>query len=416
MITSFDSTAASIEQQGLRNTLPAGERPMRMALVCDYLEEGWASMDLFGDMLFDCYRQNHATEVVAERLRPLLRSRFSRFASPTGSGTLWNADRLINRFWDYPRWLSKRAARFDLFHLVDHSYGQLALVLPPGRVVATCHDLDTFRCLVDPEQEPRPRWFRVMAEKTLRGFQRCAHVICVSTATKNQVLRHGLFPVDRITVIPPAVDPVFFTSSAVESSAGFPAVIGGAGQQYLLHVGSTIRRKRIDVLLRVFAAVRKEFPNMRLVRVGGAFSEEQSNLASSLKLDGAIVQCTHLTKTQLAAVYDNAAILLQTSDAEGFGLPVIEAMARGCPVVASDIASLREAGGSVAEYCAVADVEAWAGKVIGLLRERQASPGEWGARRLGVRRHASAFTWDENARQTISIYRRICGGQGQLCR
>jgi glycosyltransferase involved in cell wall biosynthesis len=361
-------------------------------------------MDLFGDMLARCYRSDHAAEISAEQLRPPFHTRFSRLPFPAGAGSRWNTDRLINRYLDYPRWLKKQAARFDLFHLIDHSYGQLARNLPWGSAVVTCHDLDTFRCLLEPNLEPRPRWFRQMIQRTLDGFLQCAHVICPSASTRSQLLAHGLFSEDRVTVIPPGVDPVFFAEPSTELGQS-PA--GTANRTYLLHVGSTIRRKRIDLLLRIFARIAQEFPDVVLLRVGGPLTAEQSQLAATLGVTDKVVHSARLTKEQLAAAYHNAALLLQTSDAEGFGLPVIEAMARGCVVVASDIAPLREAGGPSAEYCPTADIQAWTDIVTRLLRERKTSPDRWELRKQNAQRHASAFTWPENANRTIAVYRRI---------
>jgi glycosyltransferase involved in cell wall biosynthesis len=376
----------------------------RLALLCDFLEEGWPSMDLFGDMLAGCYQAGYSAEISAELVRPPLHRRFSRLPFLGGAGSAWNADRLCNRFVDYPSWLRKQTARFDLFHLIDHSYGQLVRELPRGSAVVTCHDLDTFRCLLEPGLEPRPRWFRQMAQRTLDGFLRAAHVLCPSNFTRSQILVHGLFPADRVTVIPPGVDPVFFAEPAAALPEGFASI---ANRPYLLHVGSTIRRKRIDLLLRIFARVAEEFPDVVLVRVGGPFTAEQTQLAADLEVSRKIVHAPRLSKEQLALAYQNAAVLLQPSDAEGFGLPVIEAMARGAVVVASDIAPLREAGGSAAEYCVTGDIPGWSATVSGLLRERQASQDAWDARRRAARRHASAFTWPENARRTISIYRSV---------
>ena len=385
----------------------------RLALLCDFLEEGWPSMDLFGDMLAHCYQTEHAAEISVEQLRPPLHARFSRLPVRRAAGSLWNADRLINRFYDYPRWLNKQAARFDLFHLIDHSYGQLACELPPGSAVVTCHDLDTFRCLLEPALEPRPRWFRQMARKTLNGFLRCSHVICPSASTRSQLLAHGLFPEHRVTVIPPGVDPAFFAEPETALAKGPDGIASVAGQTYLLHVGSTIRRKRMDVLLRVFANVSREFPKMVLLRVGGALTAEQLQLAADLGVSGKIVHAPHLTREQLAAVYRNSALLLQTSDAEGFGLPVIEAMACGCVVVASDIAALREAGGPAAEYCATANIQAFSAAVAHLLGERETSPDGWEARKRDARRHASAFTWSENANRTLAVYRSVLNRVGR---
>jgi len=293
---------------------------------------------------------------------------------------------------------------------VDHSYSQLIPGLPRGRTVVTCHDLDTFQCILEPQKDPRPRWFRAMAQRSLDGFLQAAHVICVSAYTRANLLRHGLFPPDRITVIPPGADPVFF--AAPEPGHAHVEVLP-PDVPYLLHVGSTIRRKRIDILLQVFARVVRQRPDVRLVRVGGPFTAEQQALARQLGITAQIVQAPYLSKQQLAAVYREAALVLQTSDAEGFGLPVIEALACGVTVVASDLAPLREAGGAEAEYCAVGDLEAWSETVLRLLGQRENDPSGWQLRRRKARQHAQGYTWMENAKQTIAVYQRIYNNPGE---
>jgi len=405
-----ETTLSRPGEDSLKSTRPQVRALPKLGLICDFLEEGWPSMDLFGDMLLQCFLAEHASTIQVQQLRPALHYRFSKIPGLSRAGVSRNADRLLNRFHDYPVWLGKRAAGFDLFHLVDHSYSQLLLDLPPGRGVVTCHDLDTFNCVLEPESDPRPRWFRAMAQRSLNGFLQAAQVICVSDFTRANVLRHGLFPPERLTVIHPGADPVFF--SHPDPSAEASSVLGSAGPNYLLHVGSTIRRKRIDWLLRIFAIVARVFPGIRLVRVGGPLTPEQALLASQLGLDDKIVHAPRLTKAQVAGLYRKAALVLQTSDAEGFGLPVIEALACGCPVVASDLAPLREAGGSAAEFCPLGEMEAWSETVIRLLRERESSPDAWELRRGQARRHASGYTWTENAKQTISVYERVLNGGG----
>src|SRR5207237_3958855 len=133
-------------------------------------------------------------EVAATRVRPAFRRRFARLpAAGKGRGAR-NADRLINRLVDYPLALRRLAGRggFDLFHVVDHSYSQLVHVLPADRAVLTCHDLNTFRCLLEPEREPRPYWFRAMARRVLAGLQKAAVVVCDSDATRQALRAHDL--------------------------------------------------------------------------------------------------------------------------------------------------------------------------------------------------------------------------------
>ena len=174
----------------------------------------------------------------------------------------------------------------------------------------------------------------------------------------------------------------------------------------LTSIGNTSPRKRLDVLLRVFAAVRRQLPGVRLIRAGG-LTAEQRQLAHELGIQDAITTLPFLERDLLAALYRRATLLLQTSEAEGFGLPVVEAMACGCPVVASDIPVLREVGDAAAAYCAVGNVAAWTDMVAGLLRESFEQPSAWNTRReLGINR-AARFSWAENARQTVKIYRMI---------
>src|SRR5881397_3159538 len=92
----------------------------KVALVCDLLEENWASMDLVALMLEQGLEQFHGS-LEATRLCPPMRRRLSR-PNHTHRKLMFNADRVFNRLWDYPRWLEAHCDRFDLFHVVDHSY------------------------------------------------------------------------------------------------------------------------------------------------------------------------------------------------------------------------------------------------------------------------------------------------------
>src|SRR5689334_11119088 len=115
-------------------------------------------MDLVAEMLARQLRANHADEFDVTTLQPVFKRRFSRLPIVGSRNSVEMLDRLVNRLRDYPKWLSERAGDFDLFHLADHSYSQLLHVLPAERVGVFCHDLDTFRCILEPKAEPRPFW------------------------------------------------------------------------------------------------------------------------------------------------------------------------------------------------------------------------------------------------------------------
>jgi len=386
---------------------PPGVRRLRVAVVCDYLEEQWPSMDLAGDMLCRYLpgQDDHLTPV---QLRPPLHPRLSHLPWLSAKGAR-NADRLINRFADYPLWLRGKRNDFDLFHIVDHSYSQLIRSLPPSRTVVTCHDLDTFRCVLEPDREQRPRWFQAMTRRILQGFRKAAHVIAVSGATRDEILRHRLFPEERVSVVHNGVHPSCSPNPNAAVDTYVEGLLPPAADvtACLLNVGSTIPRKRLDVLLRVFAGVLRAVPGARLVRAGGGFTDEQLRLARELRVEHAIVTLPFLEREQLAAVYRRAHVLLHTAEAEGFGLPLVEAMACGCVVAASDLPVLREVAGAAAVYCGFHDLDAWTRTLIDLLRERREQPDHWQIRRQSSISRAAGFSWAENARQTAHIYQKV---------
>ncbi len=350
--------------------------PLRLAVVRDFRPEGWPSMDLCADQLLAHLPESIRAEDVAPAFR--------RFASRFGRAG-FNADRLLNRHLLLPGMMQRLAARADFLHIVDHSYAHLALAGQPGRTGVYCHDLDAFRSILEPELEARPFWYRRLARRTLDGLKRAAIVFHSTGEVRAEILRHKLVAADRLVHAPYGVAEEF-TPDSVERVER-PGVPAGP---YLLHVGSNEPRKRIDVLLAVFAAVRMRVPELRLVRVG----------------DGAagtgVVRFAGLTRNQLAKLYRRAAAVLVPSEREGFGLPVIEALACDAPVIASDISTLREAGGAGALYCPVADVPAWTDAVTRVLLDPGSAPPR--AVRLA---QAARFTWSEHARIIAGAYLRL---------
>lgn len=369
--------------------------PIRVAVICDFPEENWLSMDLVGDMLTEQLQANEFA--IPRQIRPRM---------AFGGVRVKKAARLFARFAQYPRLLRRIASDFDVFHIVDHSYAHLVHELPADRTVVTCHDIDAFRCLLEPQSEKRPFAFRAMATRILTGLQKAARVTCATVATRDAIRRHDLVADERLSVVHNGVDPSLSHAADAAADNEIARKLGRRAESCpeLLHVGSTISRKRIDVLLRVFAEVREHRPDIRLIRVGGSFTREQEAFASSLGVRDKIDVLDRLDTRLLGACYRRASLLLQPSDAEGFGLPVIEALACGTPVIASDIPSLREIGGNVVQYCAVADVRWWTFAVAEMIS------ADRDAREAGRKRaiqHAAKFTWTAYAQQMVEIYRQV---------
>ena len=383
---------------------PVSAPPLRVSIVADLLAEGWPSMDLMAEMLMAELSRHGESGVVAELARPAFRNRLTPLVFGGDRQSTLTIDRIAHRYWDYPRWLRQRRSA-DVFHIVDHSYAHLALELPPDRVVVTCHDTDAFRTLVVPESResslPRP-----LVARVLRGLRRAAVVACDSQVTRDELERYGLVDVARLTIVPIGVHPSCSPRTDGSADARAHELVGDLPGPFLLHVGSTIPRKRIDTLLDTFAGVVAARPDITLVRVGGAFTREQCAQAQSLGIDSRIRVMPFIERPVLAALYRQSALVLLTSEREGFGLPVVEAMACGTPILVSDLPVLREVGGGAAEYVPVGEPELWVRRVLALLEERE-MPGLWDARRAAGLDRAAMFSWSGYADTMRSLYTRV---------
>jgi glycosyltransferase involved in cell wall biosynthesis len=263
----------------------------------------------------------------------------------------------------FPRLLRK--VRPELAHF------QYALPLGwRGRSVVTIHDLSV-------EEAGTPMG---LVERTVfrtvvpRAARRADHVLTVSERTKQDVVaRYGL-PAARVTVTPNGVDPAFAP--------------GGEHGGYVLFVGAIHSRKNPLAALEAAHAV-----GLPLVVAG---PEKDAELAAELRRGGAELR-GYVSKEQLAELYRGAAALVLPSRFEGFGLPVLEAMASGTPVVAAAEPALREVANGAAVFAEDGDFGAAAQRALAD-RDRLAAAGL---------ERAKLFTWEETARRTAAVYREV---------
>jgi len=380
---------------------------LRVAVIADYLEEAWPSMDLVADMLVQHLEREHAATIDARLIRPRMPRRLGHLPLP--GAKMRTVDRALARQWDYPRHLRKLDRPFDIYHIVDHTYAHLVHALPADRTVVTCHDVDAFRSVLEPGSERRSPLFRWMSARILDGLRRAAHVPCDSEATRDALIRLASFPRDRLSVIPNGADMGNWPEADGTTDLEAARLLGPRHDVELLHVGSTIPRKRIDLLLDVFAAVRAARRDVRLIRVGGPFTAEQRARARDLGVGEAIVVLPFVDRATLAAVYRRAALTLLPSEREGFGLPLVESLACGTPMVASDIPVLRELGQDAVAYCALDDVAGWRDTILALLAGREQAADRWRTRRVRGIARASEFSWSHYASRLVEVYHAVAG-------
>jgi glycosyltransferase involved in cell wall biosynthesis len=377
---------------------------LRVAIIADYAEEEWPSMDLVADMLVEHLRREHRDEIDAELVRPRMPRRLTRLPAALAGRKASGIDRALARQWDYPRALRQVAGRFDVYHVVDHTYAHLVHGLPASQCVVTCHDVDAFRSILQPKDEHRSPPFRWMSRRILDGLVKAAHVPCDSEATRDALIRLASIPREKLSVIPNGADTAGWPESDAMADLEAARLLGPRKSVDLLHVGSTIPRKRIDVLLETFAAVRTVRPGTRLIRVGGPFTAEQRVQARELGVLDAIVVLPFVDRATLAAVYRRAALTLLPSEREGFGLPLVESLAGGTPMIATDIPVLREIGGTAVTYAPLGDIPQWRDAVLNLLAEREQGPERWRRRKIAGVARAAEFSWSHYAARIVEIY------------
>jgi glycosyltransferase involved in cell wall biosynthesis len=266
--------------------------------------------------------------------------------------------------WSVPRLL--RRARPRLVHFVH----ALPLRLPSPAVL-TVQDLSF-------EREGSLMSLRdrlVFRSVVPRSVRRAARVLAISERTKRDLVELYGVAEEKVVVTPLGVDPAFFRGDERRGT-------------YLLFVGAIQERK--DPLSAVAAASAVGLP---LVVVG---PEKDARLAEELRLAGADVR-GYVSKAELAQLYRGAAALVLPSRYEGFGLPVVEAMASGTPVVAAPDEALREVAGDAAVFAEPKDL---AVAVRSALDDRERLVA------AGLER-AARFSWEETARRTLAVYREL---------
>ena len=271
----------------------------------------------------------------------------------------------VRMAWTLPRLL--RRLRPQLAHF------QYALPLGfRGRSVVTLHDIS-----FETDAGAMGRVDRLVFRSVVpRAVRRADHVLVVSERTRRDVEERYRLAPEKVTVTPNGVDPSFTP--------------GGERDGYLLFVGAIQRRK--DPLAALEAARSVGLP---LVVAG---PEKEPALAQRLREGGADLR-GYVSKTELADLYRGAAALVLPSRFEGFGLPVLEAMACGTPVVAAPEPALREVAGDAAVYAEDGD---FAAAVRRALDERERLSA------VGLER-SRLFSWRETARLTADVYRRVLG-------
>jgi glycosyltransferase involved in cell wall biosynthesis len=221
-------------------------------------------------------------------------------------------------------------------------------------------------------------------------------VIAVSQATADDLRRYYRIPARKLHVVPHGVDPAFLEIGHRRRSAV-------TTEPFFLTVSTLHRHKNVAALLRAFAELRRRRPSFRLVLAGmrGTFSREVESLREDLQLTGAVDITGWIPREKLYELYERAFAFVYPSRFEGFGMPVLEALAAGIPVACSDIPPLREVSGGAALLFDPLD-----GTALLDALERLAADEALRATLTAAGPPAAArYTWEAAARATLNVLR-----------
>jgi glycosyltransferase involved in cell wall biosynthesis len=239
-----------------------------------------------------------------------------------------------------------------------------------------------------------------------RGLRRAARVVCVSEHARQSTLEHSGIGADRTTVIHHGIDAAFRPRPVADARATVLERYG-IRAPYALYVGKLTAPKNLVRLLEAFAALRRESPELSLVLCGrrfwdSAFLDEAVN---RLALRDAVVEPGYVPTEDLPLLYSGAEMLTYVSLFEGFGFPVVEAMACGTPVVTSNVACLPEIAGDAALLVDPGSTE----DITSAIRRLHADPDlQSDLSKKGLAR-AALFSWHRAAEHYLDVYRRTCG-------
>ena len=278
----------------------------------------------------------------------------------------------------------------DINHITDHSYGALAYFLKPEKTIVTCHDLNTL------EYPKQSSWLgRKRFLYNLKGMLKAKHIMAISESTKNTILKHFDYK-GKIHVVQNGLDKIFKRINNIQDIKKKYNL--NKEYKYILHIGHSKPCKNVELILKTL----NKLSRCKLIKVG-IFDKKHKKLIKTLKLKNKIIHFQNISQEKLVEIYNIADALVFPSFLEGFGFPVVEAMACGCPVICSNTSSLPEVGRNAPYYInpySEKEMRKGIKKVLknARLRKKMIQKGL---------KQSKKFNWEKTAKQVAEIYNKI---------
>jgi glycosyltransferase involved in cell wall biosynthesis len=259
----------------------------------------------------------------------------------------------IDKFGAFPLVLRSAVKWADVVHICDQANSVYLKYIGFVPHVVTCHDLLAIRSALGEIPQHKTSWTgRRLQRLILTGLTRAQHIACVSDATRKDLLRIACIPEHRVSRAYNSLNYPYARMEMPEAATRLRKLFIDPNQSFFLHVGGNQWYKNRLGVLRVFFLLRKltANPSLRLVMVGKPWTFEMRRFVVEHGMSDTTFELTGIVDEDLRALYSTAIMMLFPSLQEGFGWPILEAQACGCPVVTSDRSPMDEVGGNAAIY------------------------------------------------------------------
>jgi glycosyltransferase involved in cell wall biosynthesis len=300
-----------------------------------------------------------------------------------------------------------------LVHICDHGNAMYTRWLSDAPHVVTCHDVLAIQSGLGLIPEHKTGWTgRVLQRWILSGLRRAAQVVCVSEQTRKELLSLAPELEERSTIVENPLPHPYYPmppEEAVERLAklGVGGRPGPDRGRFLFHVGGNQWYKNREGVIRIFGQLRARYPHLtgnpplHLVMAGKLPTETQRRLVEEEKLAENVVFPGAVSDEELCALYSLAEALIFPSLREGFGWPLIEAQACGCPVVTSDRAPMNQVAGPAALLASLERPSDFVDQLARLLSE---DPALRKRRKAEARDHAGRYNPENFVKQLLGVY------------
>jgi glycosyltransferase involved in cell wall biosynthesis len=334
---------------------------MKILLIGNYQPDGIQSMDRFAFML-EIYLTKFGHQVRVIRPIPYF-TRLSLF-SQLLKKWLGYIDKLIL----FPSQLRQALSWADVVHICDPGNAVYIKYLTNIPHIVTCHDLFAVRSGLGEFAEYKTKWTGKQLQKMMmKGLNQAQKVVCVSEQTRKDVLRLSSLSESAVCCIPVGLNYPYTPMTIIGAKQRLEALGIPQNCQFILHVGGNFWYKNRLGVLEIFyhLMLKLKERDFYLVMVGQPMTEEMHQFINMHNMTQKVIELVNIDNENLRALYSSAIALLFPSLYEGFGWPIIEAQACGCPVFTSNRPPMNDVGGDAAIYIEPDKPEKAAEKIIG---------------------------------------------------